>query len=76
MVELKEEYPYKDWNGVLKDNLIRHYAEDKDGVRYYIIQIETGIEYTEAVDLYPCRYTYKVTDKKIEVEDGESKENS
>ena len=60
MIELKTEYPY------MNLNLIRHYAEDSQGNRYYIKQVETGIEYSEAVDVYPCKYTYVVTDKKIE----------
>lgn len=58
MIELKTEYPYN--NG-----LIRHYAEDECGDKYYIIQEETGIKYSEAVDVYPCRYSYKVTDEAI-----------
>lgn len=48
------------------DNLIRHYAEDENGARYYIKQVETGIEYDEAVDIIPCKYTYIETSKKIE----------
>ena len=40
-----------------------------EGDFYYIKQIETGIEYDEAIDVMPCRYTYVVTDKKIEEED-------
>jgi hypothetical protein len=51
---------------ILENNLIKHYAEDSLGNRYYIKQVETGIEYEEAIDVIPCRYTYVVTDKKIE----------
>ena len=40
-----------------------------EGDFYYIKQIETGIEYEEAIDLKPCKYTYVVTDKKIEEEE-------
>lgn len=60
-ITLKEIHPYEghsDW--------ILHYAEDENGKRYYIIQVETGIEYDEAVDLYPCIYTYVITNKPIE----------
>lgn len=39
-------------------------VEDKIN-KYYIIQVETGIEYAEAVDLYPCKYTYRATDKPL-----------
>ena len=58
MIELKTE--------IIDDKLIKHWAEDIEGEKYYIIQVETGIEYPEAIDVTPCRYTYVVTDKKIE----------
>ena len=32
----------------------------------YILQIETNVEYNDAYDVIPCRYTYKETDKLIE----------
>lgn len=44
------EYPY---NG--NDyNHIRHYSDDNKTV----IQVETGNEYGEAIDVYPCNFTY------------------
>lgn len=46
---VREEYPY---NG--NNNLIRHYSDDNKTV----IQVETGNEYGEAIDNYPCKYTY------------------
>lgn len=61
MIELKTEYPYNN-----KNSLIRHYAEDENGVKYNILQNETGIKYGEAVDIYPCRYTYSATNEIIE----------
>lgn len=61
MIKLKIEYPFNDNNG-----LIKHYAEDENGVRYYILQNENGFKYEEAVDVYPCRYTYKATEDVIE----------
>lgn len=62
MIELKIE--------VLDNDLIKHYAEDSEGNKYYIKQVETGIEYAEAIDVIPCKYVYIATDKKIEeVED-------
>ena len=61
MIELKTIY--------LENNLIKHYAEDSQGNKYHILQIETGIEYDEAIDVIPCKYTYVVTDKKIEEEE-------
>jgi hypothetical protein len=42
--------------------LIKH--ESDKGV--YIRQKETGREYSSAVDIVPCRYTYEETDKVIE----------
>ena len=59
---LKTEYPYNDDN-----NLIRHYAKDENQVQYKIKQIETGIIYDEAIDLYPCIYTYEETDIPVEI---------
>jgi hypothetical protein len=53
-------------NEIINDKFIKHYAEDEQGVRYYIKQVETGAEYDEAVDILPCRYTYVVTDKRVE----------
>lgn len=66
MVELKTQYPYVDESGKEYPNLVKHYAEDENGEKYYIRQVETGIEYNEAVDVYPCRYIYFATDKQIE----------
>ncbi len=57
-----QEYPYNENTG-----LIRTFS---DGGRV-ILQNETGIEYTSAVDVYPCRYTYSETDKLIEDEEDE-----
>ncbi len=68
MVEIKTQYPYINENGVEKANLIKHYAEDENGVRYYIKQVETGVEYPEAIDVFPCRYTYVATQNKVETE--------
>ena len=42
--------------------LIRHYSD----TGMMLLQIETGIEYSDAVDVVPCRYTYKETDKPAE----------
>ena len=32
----------------------------------YIRQVETGREYSSAVDVIPCRYTYEETEREIE----------
>lgn len=49
-----EIYPYVDKHGVENEKLVQHKSDD--GKR--IIQLETGRIYDEAIDLYPCRYTY------------------
>ena len=36
----------------------------------YIQQVETGIKYSEAIDILPSKYTYVETDEPIEVEYG------
>lgn len=45
--------------------LIRHYS-DKNVL---LLQVETGIKYSDPVDAVPCRYTYEETDEPIENED-------
>ena len=49
----------------------------KDGVMLYktysdigkkIIQVQTGIEYDEAIDVYPFKYTYVESENDIEQE--------
>ena len=46
----------------LNENLVRHYSDEG----LYILQVETGVEYCEAVDAIPCRYSYVETEKKID----------
>ena len=36
-------------------------------IGHYILQVETGIKYSEAIDVMPIRYTYIETDEVIEV---------
>ena len=38
-----------------------------------IKQVETGVEYTDAIDIYPCKYTYIESENDIieEVLEGE-----
>ena len=31
----------------------------------YILQVETNVEYDEAYDIIPCKYTYKETEEEI-----------
>ena len=53
------------WQG--HDNLTRHYSDDNKRIE----QVETGNRYDEAVDVYPCRYTYVETDEPIPVMEEE-----
>lgn len=71
MPELKTQYPFIEDNGIENRNLIKHYAEDENGVRYYIIQKETGVKYEETVDVYPCRFTYLVTEEPVKKEEDD-----
>jgi len=54
------DYPH---NG--RTDRIRHYSDAGMMIR----QNETGNEYAEAVDVYPCKYTYTETDEPIPVEE-------
>lgn len=52
----------------LNDRLVRHWASDSESgeeATHYLRQIETGILYSEAVDVIPCRYTYEATETPI-----------
>lgn len=51
--EIKVEYPVIMPDGSENKGLIKHYCEG-----YTIIQNETGAEYDEAIDAYPCFFTY------------------
>ena len=42
--------------------LIKHYSDK--GVM--LLQVETGMKYSDPVDLVPCRYTYEETDELID----------
>lgn len=48
---------------ILSDKLVKHYSDGG----FFIRQKETGIEYAEAVDVIPCRYTYEETSKVVPV---------
>lgn len=48
------------------DTLIRHYSDK--GVM--LLQVETGIKYSDPVDAIPCRYTYEETDEFIESDEA------
>lgn len=52
---------YIDEFGVRHENLIRTYSNAKKVIK----QLETGIEYDEAIDILPIRFTYAETDKDV-----------
>ena len=45
--------------------LIKHYSD----AGFMLLQVETGVKYSDPIDLVPCRYTYEETDEKIEIEE-------
>lgn len=49
----------------LENGLIKHYSNNGRMLR----QIETGILYTEAIDIIPCKYTYEESDESYEIRD-------
>ena len=57
--------------GINGKSFCKHYSDSNK----YIRQVETGNEFTEAINLYPCNYTYEETDKEIESYDMEGERN-
>lgn len=52
----------------LNDNtLIKHYS-DKG---FLLLQVETGLKYSDPVDMIPCPYTYEETNELIDSEEEE-----
>ena len=45
--------------------LIKHYSD----AGFMLLQVETGIKYSDPVDIVPCRYTYEETTEPIEIEE-------
>lgn len=45
--------------------LIKHYSD----AGFMLLQVETGILYSDPVDVYPCRYTYEETNEKIDMDE-------
>ena len=62
---LIEQYPYIDMDGNTHNDLIYHYSDNNKQIR----QIETNILYIDAIDKYPCEYTYEETDIDIPNDD-------
>lgn len=53
------------------ETLIKHYSDK--GVM--LLQVETGLLYSDPVDVVPCRYTYEETDVMIETAEVEEDPN-
>lgn len=45
--------------------LIKHYSD----AGFMLLQVETGMKYSDPVDIVPCKYTYEETDEPIEKEE-------
>lgn len=63
---LIEQHPYIDEEGNEHYDLVKHYSDEGKP----IMQLETGIEYEEAIDTYPCKYTYAEKVEPDEEDDG------
>jgi len=68
---IKTQHPFFDENGIEHPEFIKHYTDDPDKI---LLQVETGYLYDEAIDLFPCQFTYQEVDKPVE-EEEESEEN-
>ena len=49
----------------LNERLVKHYSDK--GMK--LLQVETGIMYDGAIDLIPCRFTYRETGEMIDMEE-------
>jgi hypothetical protein len=47
--------------------LIKHYSDSG----FMLLQNETGIKYSDPIDIVPCPYTYTETDEPIEIGEEE-----
>lgn len=46
--------------------LVKHYSD----AGFLLLQNETGVKYSEPIDIVPCPYTYTETDELIDNEDN------
>lgn len=48
---------------ILNDGkLIKHFSDSN----FMLLQKETGIKYSEAIDVVPCKYTYEETEEEYQ----------
>lgn len=47
--------------------LIKHYSD----AGYMLLQVETGVKYSDPIDAVPCMYTYVETNEPADQDDGE-----
>lgn len=47
--------------------LIKHYSD----AGFMLLQVETGVKYSDPIDIFPCPYTYEETEELIEKEEEE-----
>ena len=45
--------------------LIKHYSD----AGFMLLQVETGLKYSDPIDIFPCSYTYEETDELVEKEE-------
>jgi len=45
--------------------LIKHYSDSG----FMLLQNETGVKYSDPIDIVPCPYTYTETNEKVESEE-------
>ena len=69
---IQTQHPYIDDNGKKHSSLIKTWTDDPE--HKTLLQVETGATYDEAVDVYPCPYTYEEIDKPEEPEEEEESE--
>lgn len=50
--------------------LIKHYSD----AGFMLLQVETGLKYSDPVDIAPCIYTYEETDELIDEENSDMNE--
>lgn len=48
--------------------LIKHYSD----AGFMLLQVETGVKYSDPIDIFPCPYTYEETNELIETEEEET----